>query len=146
MAAVAAQQCERPARRAREKSPTKVGLFFARPGRRYQAKRDAPTRCSSFQRRGEADARTTGDGGGALARDVGVGNKESTSTVTARACNRVRREGLDIRTTPFWWWNVRCVDLAFIASCGGRGIGVCNGYATGVESIHPQPDEGSHDP
>jgi hypothetical protein len=23
----------------------------------------------------------------------------------------------------FWWWNVRCVDLAFIASCGGRGIG-----------------------
>jgi hypothetical protein len=100
MAAVAAQQCERPARRAREE-PDKSRAFFARPGRRYQAKRDAPTRCSSFQRRGEADARTTGDGGGALARDVGVGNKESTSTVTARACNRVRREGLDIRTTPF---------------------------------------------
>lgn len=90
--------CETRARRARQKS----GFFFARPGRRYQAKRDAPTRCSSFQRRGEADARTTGGrGGGALARDVGVGNKESTSTVTARACNRVRREGLDIRTTPF---------------------------------------------
>jgi hypothetical protein len=88
-----------------------------------------------------------GTGGGALARDVGVGNKESTSTVTARAC--VIGSGGKV-----WTFG----QLLLVVECPVCRLGVyrqlrrprnrrsCNGYATGVESIHPQPDEGSHDP